>query len=109
MKWKPVANKSDIALGKNLKELRVRQEMSQIQLGRKVNDTWQQIDKFEDGARVPAPKLEELAEALGVRIPKKLIRKIVNCRKLEMEDGINQQEELIELYNEAFAGSEEEE
>lgn len=109
MRWKSIPSKADVVLGKNLKELRVSQDMTQMQLGKKVNNTSQQIDKYESGAKVPAPKLEELAEALGSPIPKKLIRKIVNCRKLEMEDGLDQQAELIDLYNEIFAKDEEEE
>lgn len=108
MKWKSAPSKSDIVLGRNLKELRISLDMTQMQLGKKVNDKCQQIDKYELGARIPAPKLESLAEALGIRIPKKLIRKIVNSRKLEMEEDLDQQEELIEFYNEIFVKEEEE-
>ena len=109
MRWKSQPSKSDIVLGLKIREIRMQKNMTQMQLGRIVNDKCQQIDKYEDGARIPAPKLEELAEALGIRIPKKLIRKIVNSRKLEMEENLDQQEELIAFYNEALEIVEEEE
>jgi hypothetical protein len=94
--------KSDIFLGQKIKQLRVRLEMSQMQLGRAVNDVCQQINRYEDGAFIPLSKIEELAEALGSRIPKKIIRRISIERKLQAEDGMDRSDSLIELYSEAF-------
>jgi|GEM_PF-1865643 len=94
--------KSDIFLGKRIKELRTQLDMTQMQLGRAVNDLCQQIDRYEDGAFMPLPKIEEIAEALGSRIPKKIIRRISIERKLQAEDGMDRSEQLIELYSEAF-------
>jgi len=94
--------KSDIFLGQKIKELRTHLEMSQMQLGRVVNDLCQQIDRYENGCFIPLPKIEELAEALGSRVPKKIIRRISIERKLQAEDGIDRSPQLIELYSEAF-------
>ena len=101
--------KSDIVLGHKIKDLRLGLEMSQMQLGRKVNDVCQQIDKYENGAFIPLPKIEELAEALGRRIPKKIIRRISIERKLQAENTQDRSDELIELYNEAFPETSDEE
>jgi transcriptional regulator with XRE-family HTH domain len=94
--------KSDIFLGQRIKAFRVRLDMSQMQLGRKVNDLNQQIDRYECGAFIPLAKIEELAEALGTRVQKKIIRRISTERKLQAEDGIDRSDSLIPLYSEAF-------
>jgi len=93
---------ADKLLGTKIKTWRVRQGMSQPQLGKKINETQQQVERFENGARVPIPKLERIAEALGCPIQKRIIRRISFARKLEEETN-TQQEELFELYEEAFA------
>lgn len=92
----------NIVLGNNFARFRKMQGITQMQLGRKVNETWQKIDKYEHGTLIPAPMIERLAESMGLRVPKKLIRKIINSRKLDMEEKIPQDDELVELYNEIF-------
>ena len=47
MKHEP--NKSNQFLGQKIKALRTGLQMSQMDLGRKVNNLCQQIDKYEDG------------------------------------------------------------
>lgn len=96
-------SKPDIVLGQKFARLRKQINMTQVQLGGKINETWQQVDKFEKGAFISAPMIERIAESMGLRIPKRTIRRIVNARKLEIEEEIPQEQELIELYNEAFA------
>ena len=96
---------SEIFLGQKLKQLRNSIEMTQLELGKKTNDLSQQIDRYEAGAFIPLPKLEELAEALGTRIPKKIIRKISTERKLEVETASERNEQLIGLYSLAFDGA----
>ncbi|MCD6034287.1 MAG: family transcriptional regulator protein [Rickettsiales bacterium] len=93
---------ADIVLGQRIRELRMDLNLSQIALGRKINVMAQQIDKYEKGAFVPITVLEELAEALGIEIPKKIIRKIVFARKLVFETG-GKGEDLPDLYREALA------
>lgn len=101
--------KSEIFLGQQIKKVRIRLAMSQMQLGRIVNDSCQQIDRYETGALIPLAKLEDLAEALGVRIPKKIIRRVSIERKLQTETEKERSEELIELYEQAFPEDEEDE
>lgn len=101
--------KSEVFLGQKIKRLRVILQMSQMQLGRKVNDSCQQIDRYETGALIPLAKLEDLAEALGTRIPKKIIRRISIERKLQTETEKDRNEELVELYEQAFSEEEDEE
>ena len=101
--------KSDIFLGERIKTLRLQLGLSQMQLGREVNNLCQQIDKYEDGAFIPLPKIEELAKALSTPIPKKIIRRISIERKLQTENGVNRSLQLIELYREALPESDPEE
>lgn len=101
MARKKTANKAEILLGKNIERLRLAKKMSRMQLARKINETEQQVAKFETGGFVPLSTLETIAEALGEPIPKRLIRRISFVRKLEMETKI-EQEELIGLYEEAL-------
>jgi transcriptional regulator with XRE-family HTH domain len=101
MAWKKAPTKADILLGKKIEELRRKREVTLVQLGRKVNEPYQQVERYEKGMRLPVDKLQEIAEALDFFIPKKLIRKMVFARKLEKETGI-EQDELLDIYTEAF-------
>ncbi len=94
-------SKADQWLGKRLEQARIKAAMSQMQLGRKVNVFQQQIDKYEKGARVPIALLQEILEALNYDIPKKLLRKISNSRKLEIETKTIR-DDLLEFYQEIF-------
>ena len=74
-----------------------------MQLGRKINQTEQQIVKYESGSvLVPLPIVEKIANALDEPITKKIIRKISTLRKLEVEKKTEMADELIDLYNQAF-------
>ena len=70
-----------------------------MDLGKKINKTKQQIEKYEKGDFVPLPIIEKIAVALDAPIKKKIIRKISNLRKIEIETQ-QTQEELIDWYNE---------
>lgn len=95
--------KSNIALGKNIERVRIVKNMTRQQLGSKINKTLQQIVKYEcEGALVPLPILEKICSALDEPVPKKIIRKICNFRKLEVELKTEMADELIELYNQAL-------
>ncbi len=76
--------------------------MTPLQLGKKVNETLQQITKYEEGNFIALAKLEDLCQALEVPIPKKYIRRISFLRKLEMELE-QEQEGLIEIYDKIFS------
>lgn len=95
--------KSNIILGKNIERVRIVKNMTQKQLGRKINQVEQQIAKYENGIDLIAlPMLEKIASALDEPIAKKIIRKICFTRKLEVEKKIDLTDELIDLYNQAL-------
>ncbi|MBT4922088.1 MAG: helix-turn-helix transcriptional regulator [Rickettsiales bacterium] len=95
--------KSNIVLGNKIARLRLIKNMTCMQLGRKVNQNKQQIERYEcGGAVIPLPVLEKIACALDEPIAKKIIRKISSFRKLEVVEKSEREEELIDLYNQAF-------
>jgi len=95
--------KSNIILGKNIERVRLVKNMTRMELGRKVNQTLQQIVKYETGiALVALPVLEGIGGAFKEPIPKKIIRRICNARKLEVERKTELTDELTDLYNQAF-------
>jgi transcriptional regulator with XRE-family HTH domain len=96
------ASPAEAVLGELIKKLRLKQGLSCLQLGRKVNVFAQQIEKYEKGDFIPIPMLEKLGIALGGRVDKKIIRKISRLRTCEAEDHTDEQETLTELYQEAF-------
>lgn len=62
-------------VGRRIRELREEQHLTQEELGRRVSVDPQTIYRYESGSRFPSlPKLEELAEALGVG-PEELVRR----------------------------------
>jgi transcriptional regulator with XRE-family HTH domain len=99
MARKKQPNKAERILGKKIERLRLMKQVSRMQLGRKINETEQQIAKYESGEFIPLTVLEAIAEALGEPIQKKYIRRISFLRKLEIETQI-EQEELSDLYQE---------
>ncbi|CAN7557696.1 helix-turn-helix domain-containing protein [Rhizobium sp. LjRoot258] len=59
----------DIIVGKNVRTLRAKQRISQLELGEALGLTFQQIQKYEKGTnRVSASKLHQIAVFLGVDI-----------------------------------------
>ena len=63
------SNAIDLAVGARIKNLRLRNKLSQTQLGKQVNVTFQQIQKYESGAnRVSAGRLAQLANFFGVAV-----------------------------------------
>jgi transcriptional regulator with XRE-family HTH domain len=59
----------DHHLGARIRELRERAKISQLELGRRLGVTFQQVQKYENGSnRVSASKLFRLAELLGVEV-----------------------------------------
>lgn len=93
---------ADKHLGSRIAFLRRKRQLSPMQLGRKINATAQQIERYESGMdRVPVPVLENIGEAMDCRVPKRLIRRIVFFRKLEAETKL-EQEELMGFYSEVF-------
>lgn len=88
---------AEIVLGQHLEKMRRAHGMTRQELARRINVTDQQLGKYEDGAFVPLPVLEAIGEALDAPAPKKLIRRISNLRKLEIEKGL-EKPELSEFY-----------
>lgn len=95
------ANEAEQHLGKLIERLRLQQGLTRMQLAREINVTQQQLEKYEQGAFIPLPMLEAIGEALDNPVPKRIIRRISNLRKLEIEHSMDQPE-LIDLYTEAF-------
>lgn len=90
-----------MSLGEKLESYRKNRGLSRLQLGKIVNQTEQQIGRFEAGAFVPMAMLDKLGKALDNRIEKRLIRRISKYRDIELADGIDAPE-LSDLYEEAF-------
>ncbi len=99
---------SSALLGKNIQRLRVAKDMSRKKIARIIKKSEQQIAKYESGEFVPLPVIEDIASALGEPVAKKIIRRISFTRKLEAEKNIHMEEELCELYNDAFPELEDE-
>jgi transcriptional regulator with XRE-family HTH domain len=59
----------DIIVGQNIRKLRAKRRISQLELGEALGLTFQQIQKYEKGTnRVSASKLHQIAMFLGVDI-----------------------------------------
>ena len=59
----------DAEIGKRVRTLRLHRGMSQAELGTHLDVTFQQIQKYENGAnRISAGRLHRIAEILGVPI-----------------------------------------
>ena len=59
----------DIIVGQNVRTLRAKRRISQLELGEALGLTFQQIQKYEKGTnRVSASKLHQIAVFLGVDI-----------------------------------------
>ncbi|MDW4500526.1 helix-turn-helix transcriptional regulator [Sulfitobacter sp. D35] len=57
----------DVHVGKKLKQIRTMRRLSQTDVARKLNLSFQQIQKYEIGSnRIAASRLYELSEILGV-------------------------------------------
>lgn len=95
------ANEAQILLGKKIERLRNVRGLTRMQLGKAINETEQQVGRFEAGGFIPINTLERIGEALQNRIPKKIIRRISDYRAYEINEK-TQAPELIELYNLAF-------
>lgn len=91
----------DMILGNTLLTLREKKDVTRLALGGIINETEQQIAKFEKGAMVPLTTLEAIAEALGEALPKRIIRRISFLRKLEQETG-KPQLDLVQIYETLF-------
>lgn len=95
--------KTDAFLGQKIQALRQAKEKTLKDVAYEVNVTRQQVEKMEAGiAFVALPMMEQIAEALGEPIPKRIIRRISNLRKIGVETE-EQEEELMALYAEAFS------
>ena len=63
------ANEVDVAVGARIRNLRLRKKLSQEEVGRRLNVSFQQVQKYEKGTnRVGAGRLSELATILDVPI-----------------------------------------
>jgi transcriptional regulator with XRE-family HTH domain len=61
------ATPTDVLVGKNIRICRLQREMSQGELGRRIGVTFQQVQKYENGAnRIGAGRLMQVASVLGV-------------------------------------------
>ena len=59
----------DIEVGRRVRALRLEKRMSQEKLGNQLALTFQQIQKYENGAnRIGAAKLQRIAQILGVSV-----------------------------------------
>lgn len=82
----------DIIVGSNVRQLRARRRVSQLELGEALGLTFQQIQKYEKGTnRVSASKLHQIAVFLGVDIS-----------ELFEGTGISQFTNRVELSPEAY-------
>ncbi|OWW04992.1 Cro/Cl family transcriptional regulator [Rhizobium sp. R72] len=64
-----MADPVDIIVGRNVRALRSKRRISQLELGEALGLTFQQIQKYEKGTnRVSASKLHQIAVFLGVAI-----------------------------------------
>ncbi|GAA3055989.1 helix-turn-helix transcriptional regulator [Rhizobium viscosum] len=82
----------DIIVGRNVRQLRARRRVSQLELGEALGLTFQQIQKYEKGTnRVSASKLHQIAVFLRVDIS-----------ELFEGTGISQFTNRIELSPEAY-------
>lgn len=102
MEKTPAQYQTEHYLGQLLQAARKAQGLTPKQLGHAVNVTLQQITRYEEGAFIPLPLIENLTGALGQRAPKKLIRRISFLRKLEAEKKQDHAQELCDLYDEVF-------
>ena len=63
------ANEVDAAVGARIRNLRLRNKLSQEEVGRRLNVSFQQVQKYEKGAnRVGASRLQRLSEVLQVPV-----------------------------------------
>jgi transcriptional regulator with XRE-family HTH domain len=61
------ATPTDVLVGNNIRICRLQREMSQGELGRRIGVTFQQVQKYENGAnRIGAGRLMQVAGVLGV-------------------------------------------
>jgi transcriptional regulator with XRE-family HTH domain len=61
-----MAHPVDVTVGARVRELRIRAGVSQVELGRKLGVSFQQIQKYEKGSnRMGASRLVQVADALG--------------------------------------------
>lgn len=67
---KRVPTAHDKMVGNNVRMLRLRNDMTQLQLGEKLGLSFQQVQKYERGKnRLNGEKLQQIAEIFGVSIP----------------------------------------
>lgn len=100
------ASKAQILLGKKIEAYRKNLGLSRLQLGKIINQTEQQVGRYEAGAFVPIELLEKIGKALDNRIEKRIIRRIAKYRYIELNEKVDVVE-LAELYEEAFPALEE--
>jgi transcriptional regulator with XRE-family HTH domain len=96
------ASPSSIFLGKRIERTRLHLGLTRLHVAKVLRETEQQIRKYEQGGFISLPKIEQIAELFGAPIQKKLIRRISTIRKFGQEHDTIYDEELKELYNEAF-------
>ncbi len=59
----------DVAVGGRVRELRIRAGLSQVELGREIGVSFQQVQKYENGAnRMGASRLCQVAATIGVPV-----------------------------------------
>jgi ribosome-binding protein aMBF1 (putative translation factor) len=92
---------AELVLGEVLLKERMVRGFSRMEIGKRINKKEQEIAKFESGEFVPLPVLEAFAEAMGVPLQKKIIRRISFLRKWEIEKK-EEQHELAEIYRTMF-------
>lgn len=64
-----MAHPVDTAVGARVRELRIRAGVSQVELGRALGVSFQQVQKYEKGAnRMGASKLVQISKTLGVSV-----------------------------------------
>ena len=95
------ASKAQFLLGKKIESYRKYQGLGRAQLGKIVNETEQQIGRFEAGSFVPIATLDRIAKALDNRIEKRTLRRIQKYRDIELHEKADQPE-LLGFYEEAF-------
>lgn len=95
------ASAAQILLGQKIEQYRKNLGLTRMQLGKIINETEQQVARFEAGAFVPIALLERIGKALENRIEKRIIRRIAKWRDIELHEKVDMPE-LIDLYEQAF-------
>src|SRR5436309_232278 len=85
---KPRRDREDVEIGQKIRALRTAKEVSQVELGRALGVTFQQVQKYEKGAnRVSAGRLQKIANMLDTPITFFYGEPVAGSKKHQGDDG----------------------